>query len=305
MDGFGAAREVAEASELVADPEIDSVSVCLPNHLHLPIALAALKAKKHVVCETPPVLNAGEAKKLASAAAKAGKVLLYAFQRRFGGSEQAAKLAIDKGYAGELYHARASWMRTRGVPVGTGWYTDKSRSGGGVVLDLGVQMLDLGYDLLGRPKPASVFATTGEWMKSQAPPAPGHAGSKFDVEDTFSALIRFEGGKSLELAATWAMNQPPQHNGTVCRLHGDKGAIDVYTRQGPVLYRNFAHNGHAKETLMKMPKVVNYHAMMRHFREAIAGKAKPLVGPAEGASLMAMIDAIYRSAATGRSVDVK
>ena len=124
MEGFGARREVAEASDLVADPDIDAVSICLPNHLHLPIALAALKAKKHVVCETPPAMNAGEAKKLASAAAKAGKVLLYAFQRRFGGSEQAAKQAIEKGYAGDVYHARASWMRTRGIPVGTGWYTD-------------------------------------------------------------------------------------------------------------------------------------------------------------------------------------
>jgi predicted dehydrogenase len=54
-----------------------------------------------------------------------------------------------------------------------------------------------------------------------------------------------------------------------------------------------------------MPKVVNYHAMMRHFREAIAGKAKPLVGPESGVSLMTLIDAIYKSAATGRSVELK
>ena len=77
-----------------------------------PITLAALKAGKHVVCETPPAMNAGEAKKIEAAAAKAGKVVLYAVQRRFGGAEQAAKQAIDKGYAGDVYHARAVWMRT-------------------------------------------------------------------------------------------------------------------------------------------------------------------------------------------------
>ena len=70
------------------------------------VTLAALKAGKHVVCEKPPAMNAGEAKKIEAAAAKAGKVVLYAVQRRFGGAEQAAKQAIDKGYAGDVYHAR-------------------------------------------------------------------------------------------------------------------------------------------------------------------------------------------------------
>ena len=68
------------------------------------------------------------------------------------------------------------------------------------------------------------------------------------MEDAGFALIRFEGGKSLELAASWAINQPPQQQGTVCRVYGDKGAVEVYTRQGPVLYRSFAPNGEAKET---------------------------------------------------------
>src|SRR5688572_32927671 len=128
---FPGATEYADAQHLVNDRSIEAVSVCLPNHLHAPVALAALKAGKHVLCETPPTLNAGEAKKLAAAAAKAGKVLLYAAQRRFGGAEQAAAQALAKGYAGEVYHARASWMRTRGVPAGTGgWFTDKSKAGG-------------------------------------------------------------------------------------------------------------------------------------------------------------------------------
>ena len=156
MEAFGVAREVADYAELIKDPNIDAISICLPNHLHLPAATAALRAKKHVICETPPALNAHEAKRIAAAAGKSGKVLLYAAQRRFGGGEQAARQAVEKGYAGEVYHARATWMRTRGIPVGSapvapgsppgtgsGWYADRSKSGGGAVMDLGVQMLDL------------------------------------------------------------------------------------------------------------------------------------------------------------------
>src|SRR5437588_728285 len=90
IETFGSLREYADAQDLLGDVQVDAVSICLPNALHLPVALAALKAGKHVICETPPALNAGDAKKLAAAAAKAGKVLLYACQRRFGGFEQAA-----------------------------------------------------------------------------------------------------------------------------------------------------------------------------------------------------------------------
>ena len=346
MDAFGVKKEVADATEALSDNSIDAVSICLPNHLHLPVALAALKARKHVICETPPTLNASEARRLLTAAAKYGRTVLFAAQRRFGGAEQAAKQAVDKGYAGEVYHARAAWMRTRGIPVGSaengvGWYFDPAKSGGGVILDLGVQMLDLAHDLLGRPRPLTVFATTSDRFhpagRSNAPaalPPPsaepagdglvddgtsdGEPGASEEsagaggavagpsgVEDTFFALMRFEGGKTLELSASWAINQPPAQNGTLCRVHGTDGAIDVYTRAGPVLHRKFSQKGESREAPLKTPKVTHYHAMMRHFRECIQGKAQPLVGPDAGVTLMSMVDAIYKSAGTGKAVEVR
>src|SRR3954471_22578462 len=300
LQQFPGATELAEAQALVGDKSIDVLSVCLPNHLHAPIVNAALKAGKHVVCETPPVLSAGEARRMSASAAKAGKVLLFAAQRRFGGAEQAAAQALEKGYAGNVYHARASWMRTRGIPTGTGWFTDRAKAGGGAMIDLGVQMLDLGWSLLGQPRPLSAFAVLHSRFKSAAPSA-----GKYDVEDAGFALLRFEGGKSLELSASWAINQPPRQQGTACRVHGDAGAVEVYTPQGPLLYRNFGPKGEAKETPLKLPKVVHYAAMMRHLKRCIQAGEKPLIGPAEATALMNMIDAIYKSAETGRSVEVK
>ena len=110
---------------------------------------------------------------------------------------------------------------------------------------------------------------------------------------------------ALELSASWAINQPPAQNGTLCRIHGTEGTVDVYTRQGPVLHRKFTQRGESKEVPLKTPKVAGYHAMMRHFRECIQGKAQPLVGPDAGVMLMSMVDAIYKSAATGRSVEIR
>src|SRR5262245_33226314 len=96
MSEFGAAKEYADANELIGDKDVDAVAVCLPNHLHAQVSIAALRAGKHVVCETPPAISAKEARQIATAATRAGKVLLYGFQRRFGGAEQASKQAIEK-----------------------------------------------------------------------------------------------------------------------------------------------------------------------------------------------------------------
>lgn len=299
MNEFGIAQEYADWTQLVADPRIDLVSLCLPTDLHTTAALAALRKGKHVICELPPALNAVEAKRMEKAAAKAGKILLYAAQRRFGAAEQAAHQALAKGYAGEPYHARASWTRTRGIPIGTGWFTDRARSGGGALVDLGSRMLDLAWYLLGEPNPHSVFAVTHQKFHWLVP-----SEITDDVEDSAFAIIRFEGGKSLELACSWAINQPPQQNGTTCRVYGDQGAIEVYTPRGPILYRGFEAGGNAKEAMLKQPKSSGHMALMRHARDCIIRNADPVCGPAMGLWLMRMIDALYKSAATGRSVSL-
>ena len=299
MDEFSIVREYADGRELIDDKEIDAVSICLPNHLHAPMAIAALKAGKHVICEKPPGLSVKEAKQIELTATKAGKIILYGMQRRFGGNEQAAKQAIEKGYAGNVYHARASWTRTRGIPLGTGWYVDKSKSGGGAMIDLGLPMLDVAWHLLGQPAPVSVFAVAHRRFGNLLP-----QDVTADVEDAAFAIIRFEGGQSLELAASWALNQPPSQNGANCRIYGDRGAIDVYTGSGAMMHNGFSDKGDAKETPLKLPKTIGHPALMRHFRECILGSATPGIGGREGVTLMEMIEGIYRSAEAGKSVQI-
>jgi len=298
MAEFQIPREYSDAKDLLKDKEIDAVSIALPNHLHAPIALLALRAGKHVLCEKPPGISAAEARRMDAAAKKNGKVLLYSLQRRFGPHEQAAKAAVAKGYVGEIYHVRAVWTRTRGIPVGTGWFTQKEKSGGGALMDVGFHMLDLGWFLLGQPRASSVFGAAHSRFG-------GLSGSNsYDVDDAAFAIVKFEGGKSLELAASWAINQPPQQNGTACRLHGSQGAIEVYTPNGAVLYRDFNGKGECKENPLKPPKTIHHVALMRHFKESIAGRATATPGGAEGIALMEMVEGIYKSSASGRSVQM-
>jgi predicted dehydrogenase len=160
-------------------------------------------------------------------------------------------------------------------------------------------MLDLAWHMLGQPKPTSVFGATHQKFASSVP-----KDITFDVDDSAFALIRFEGGKSLELATSWALNQPPQQQGGVVRIFGTEGAIDVYTPQGAVIYRNFNAKGESKATPLKQPKVVSHAALMRHFRECIQGRATPIIGAKEGVQLMQMLEGIYKSAETGKSVSL-
>ncbi|HEV7299380.1 MAG TPA: Gfo/Idh/MocA family oxidoreductase [Tepidisphaeraceae bacterium] len=287
-------RAVDDVQALIADRSLDAISICLPTDQHVPVAIAAMKSGKHVIIEPPPAPLVRGAKQLAAAAARYDKVLLYALQRRFGGAEQAARQAMDKGYAGTPYHARAVWTRTRGVPQGTGWYTDPEKSGGGSMIDLGLPLLDLAWSMLGEPTPQSVYCVTHGRL--------GDLGGS--VEEAAIALVRFEGGQSLELVSSWALNQPPSQNGTVCRVLGDAGALEIYTPRGPLLYRGF-ERGEPKETTLKLPKTTGHAALLRHFRECISGNAQPVTGAATGVMLMNIIEAIYKSAQTGKSADVK
>jgi predicted dehydrogenase len=160
-------------------------------------------------------------------------------------------------------------------------------------------MLDIAWHLLGHPTPTSAYGLTHHRFSNLL------AGErKSDVDDAAFALIRFEGGKSLELGTSWAINQPPQQNGTVCRVYGSEGAIEVYTPRGALLYRQFDAKGQAKEVELKPPKILHHVALMRHFRECIAGKATPSPGVTEGVTLMKMIDAIYKSGESGKSVSI-
>jgi len=300
---FGGAKEFEDADALLKSADIEAVTIAVPNHLHAAIAIAALKAGKHVLIEKPPANTTKDARKVSAAAVKAGKIVLYGLQRRFGPAEQAAKLAIGKGYAGGIYHVRAAWLRTRGVPVGTGWFTQKKNSGGGAMMDLGISMLDLAWFLLDQPKPVGAFAVTHRKLAGAGTSGAPSAGG-FDVEDAAFAMLTFEGGATLELSASWALNQPPQQQGTLCRLFGEGGCVDVYTPAGAVIYRQFDAKGQSKPTQLKPPRLGGHAGLMRHFRECILGKAIPAVGAREGIVLMEMIEAIYKSAATGKSVAI-
>ncbi|MDR1930359.1 MAG: Gfo/Idh/MocA family oxidoreductase, partial [Treponema sp.] len=140
------------AEMLKALPGLDAVSVVTPNKFHRPIVLEALEAGKHVFCEKPPALNAGEMAEMLAASKKAGKILMFDFNNRARPESAAMARYIREGAAGKINSAQAFWIRRAGIPGFGGWFTTRALSGGGPVIDL-PHMLDLALYFMGYPEP--------------------------------------------------------------------------------------------------------------------------------------------------------
>ena len=133
---------------LLARDDLDVVDICTPNRTHADIALSALATGRHVLCEKPLATTSAEVIALRDAASRGNRVLMTAQHFRFDGVSRQVKRWIDAGMVGNIYYARAQWLRRRSLPARP-TFTDPRLSGGGPALDIGVHVLDLAFWLMG------------------------------------------------------------------------------------------------------------------------------------------------------------
>ena len=290
---YGVSATFIRYNKMLGMPELDAVSICVPNDLHKPMTLAALAAGKHVPCEKPPALNAREAQHMADAAKKARRVLMYALVQRFGPESVLLRQFIDRGQLGDIYFGRTAYLRRRGIPVGKeGWFINKKRAGGGSLIDIGVHCLDRAWWLMGTPKPVAVTGSTYAEF--------GHTVTKkypYTVEDASFGFIKFKNGATLLVEATWAYNLPPRHYTELAGTKGGAslGPLTIYTeRQGVVC-----------DITPQVPRGNGFHGETAHFVDCILKRRKPIPDAEQGVTLMQMLDAIYKSSKTGKEVRVK
>ena len=297
-------RDYAAYEKLLQDKNVDAVVICLPNFLHFPASLAALEAGKHVLCEKPPTMNAAEMKVLREEAFK--RDLLYCFSRqfRFTPGMQLARKLVREGRLGNIYHAKATFVRSRGIPVGIGaWFTEKKRSGGGALIDIGIHALDAVWYLMGTPRPTSVSAQVFRNFEHLVKVP------VFDVEDAAFGFIRFDNGAVVQLETSWAGNltddiPPRQYFGSELVnsvLYGTKATV----RLNPLaLFED------QKGKLVTVPlqpeagEASGFELQMRNFIEALRREAEPVNNVDQAVSLMEMIDGIYASSELGREVPI-
>ncbi len=282
---------------------LQAISIAVPNKLHAPIATAALKAGLHVLCEKPMATSVAEAKKMLAAAKAARRTLMINFSSRFEWESMAVKRAVEAGELGDIYFARSIWHRRRGIPIWSEWFYTKALSGGGPMIDLGVHRLDLAMWLMGNPKPVTVSASTYSVF---GPDIAKAKGKTYDVEDLGAALIRFDNGATLVLEASWAANIEMD----------DEIATHLYGSQGGVVYRKLPEpaetevvifgeaNGTMRNSRLAKPIGVT-PSSFQEFVDACLDKRPPIATAEQGLAAQYVLDAIYKSAETGKEVRVK
>lgn len=295
-------------NELLKLDFVDAVDIGTPNVLHSEIAIAALKAGKHVFCEKPDAVSVEEALKMKAAAEASDRVLMVMRNNRFLESSVYAKEFIEAGLAGDIYCGRCGWIRRRGIPGKGGWFTDKKQSGGGPLIDLGVHMIDLAIWLMGNPRPVSVSGCTyTKFADSDTKSDSVHSqfgeakeDGVFDVEDLAMGFIRFENGACLQIEFSWASNIGEETRfvelrGTKAGLKWQRGELEIYSEECGVpvdLTPKFGKpkSGHGHEQNLS------------HFADVVLKGEKPSYNINQGVDMIKVLCAIYESAKTGKEV---
>jgi predicted dehydrogenase len=287
--------------DLLARPDIDAVIVSTPPFAHTQPTLAALEAGKHVLCEKPFSLVPAEAEQMVAAAERSGRFLAVcsARYRHSAGARMAHQLATD-GSLGTVYHARSSSFRLRGRPgidmfTDATWFIDRTRAGGGALIDIGVYQIDLLLWMLGNPRVTSVLATTYQGIG-----APPPAGVVQSVEDSAMVTFRCANGASAILEIAWASN-----------IAGANAFLVLGTEAGlrlnPLVKITAGPDRKPVEERLleeETPESRTFGKVTTQFVDDVLAGRQPWTPGPEALEVTRVIDAAYRSAAAGKAVEL-
>lgn len=231
VEKYGCGTAVTDYREVLADPEIEAVSVCTPNYAHAEISIAAMRAGKDVLCEKPAARTYSEALEMLKVQRETGRILNIGVVNRFNDSVNLIKRYIDSGKLGDIFHVYVSFRAHRSIPGLGGAFTTKAIAGGGVLIDWGVHYLDIVMYCCGDPKPLTVtgeaFCKLGKDMKNYVYKNMWAENTKnldgtYDVDDSVTGMIRTE-GPVITFNGAWAQNIGESE--TYIDFMGDKGGI--------------------------------------------------------------------------------
>jgi predicted dehydrogenase len=300
--------------EMLKRDDLDAVDVCLHNNFHAPVTIESLHAGKHVYCEKPIAGSYKDGKSMLDAAKQYGKNLHIQLSFIYSKETKAAKVLIDEGKLGKMFHARSTGYRRRGRPYvdgyGTPFFTRKETAGGGALFDMGVYRISQLLYLMNSPE---VLTVTGKTYQEMEIDERRKNISKFDVEELGVGFVRFQGGLSLDIIESWAIHMNDFEGSS---LIGSEGGIRLPGYSGgkwmPLSY-------HTTMCDMEMDSTFNidgadwrwhnlrdnqdaYDSSQHHWVAALQGRV-PLLPTAEIAlKTMLISEGIYISERLGREV---
>ncbi len=300
----------SDYNQMLAEVKPNVVVVATPNTFHKKMAIDALNAGAHVLCEKPLALTYADAKEMMDVAAANHRVLTVGTHYRWTAPVRAAKAHVDSGFFGEIYAARTVWHRRSGIPGYGSWFTNKDLAGGGSLLDIGIHALDRALYLMGYPQPVTVSGATfakfgprgmglGGWGVDRQP---GSANARFDVDDLTWGFIRFDNGAVLQFQVSWAVNMPTQFQ---TELFGTTGGASVGDKDAVELYTNMNGQDVTIQPDIAASVANSYGRLIENFVRHLDGDATAeIITPREALIAVQIIEGLLRSAETGQEVKI-
>jgi predicted dehydrogenase len=297
-------RAFSNIDAFLEDPELEIVTIATPSGAHFESAMAALKAGKHVICEKPLEITTARIDEMAAAATVGGKTLAAILNRRFNPAMDAFKAACCQGRFGKLTSASCyiKWFRDQAYYDSAAWRGTWALDGGGALMNQGIHSIDALLHLAGPVK--SVQAMTACL-----------AHERIEVEDTGIAMLEFENGARGVIEGStchWSASGHPAR----IQLCGAEGSVfladesfEVWDFKSPRPEDAEIHaslmRGNASGLGANDPKAIHFLQHQRNFEEvvdAIQEKREPSTSAVEARKAVALLEAIYQSAAQGGAV---
>ena len=299
---YGIAKVYTSYEELCQSTKVDALSICVPNYMHTPVAICALENGKHILCEKPLSISPGEGSKILEASNRFPDLkAMMAMKFRFNKDSAYVKNMVENGDLGEVYYGFSTYLRPLGgIPKMGTWFTKKKLSGGGPLIDNGVHFLDLIWWLMGCPTPVGAFGTTYAKFGPHGKGAKDWTGKAspevFDVEDLALGVIKFSNGATVMLDNAWAAFVDKEVIGM--RLCGTEGGATLWPFR--ICYEEDG------QIVSKTPDLENVESesQFKHFIDCILKDKQPISTIDQGVTMLKMLDAIYRSEETGKSVPI-
>lgn len=281
-------RSHDSVAALLADPEVDAVYISTTNELHKAQALAAIAARKHVLCEKPLALSVADAREMVAAASAAGVVLATNHHLRNAVTHRTLRRLIADGAVGQPLAARV-FHAVYLPPHGQTWRINRPDAGGGVILDITVHDADTLRFVLG----AEVSEVTA-MIASQGMAEAG-------LEDAVMGVMRFDNGVLAQFHDAFTI----KHTLTGLEVHGTEGSLfarNVMTQApvGEVVLRR----GESEEAVDLGEPNDLYVRSVANFTAAMAGEGQPSATGDDGVKSLEIALAAAESARSGRTVPV-
>ncbi len=273
---------------MIKHEKLDAIHICTPSVFHYPMAFLALKNSVNVFVEKPISLNYQEAQKLHDLAEEKGLTVMVGMQNRFRDDVTILKDFIDNDELGDIYYIKAGWLKQWSKAPERGWY-EKKDSGGGVMIDMGIQLIDLGLFLTGLPEIYSVrlydYALTPD----------------LEVEEAALAVIKTRAGLTLTVEVSWKMHL--DHDVNYTHIFGKKGSAYL----NPLRINKELHGNLVNVTpMLTEDKALrykkSYESEINHFIKVIKGEEENKSSSEDAMYIMKIINALAESAVQNKEI---